>query len=71
MCLGKTEDMEICCLFTQRTLLLKLLMEYYIYEIFAILFIISNLHLPKELEKVKEYRINKIAPDKFLLQGYE
>lgn len=73
MCLGKKGDMEICsvCLPKERTVLLKLLMGYYIYEIFAISSITFNLHLPKDLAKVKEHRVNKIAPDSFLFQGCE
>lgn len=64
--------MEICsvCLPKERTVSLKLLMGYYIYEIFAI-FSTFNLHLPKDLAKVKEHRVNKIAPDSFLFQGCE
>lgn len=66
MCLGKTGDMEICCLLTQgqntsAKVMELMLMEQCIYEIFVISSIMFNLHLPKELEKVKEHRVNKIA----------
>lgn len=79
MCQGKTGDMEICCLLTEgQNAFAKVngfnvngVMEYCIYEIFVISSVIFDLHLPKELEKVKDHRINKIAPDTFSFQGCE
>lgn len=71
MCLGKTGDREIWCLLTQgqKTSAKVFYGVLYLWNLCHFLCIIFNLHLPVELEK--EYRVSKIAPDKFLSQGCE